>query len=143
VFSCSGLSAAPVRNPAFLASAASPSRVGFFLHARQLLPRFSLFCVTGSLCHMPLVCAILYARACWTDRAASSSVFFLLVEFLFLKKHNINADTHTRTITHSYEHTHTHSVPMSTSERLSQLDFKIHKVGHQERLAVDGDVVSH
>jgi hypothetical protein len=45
--------------------------------------------------------------------------------------------------THPYEHKHTHHIPMSTSERLSRLDLEIHEVGHQERLAVDGDVASH
>jgi hypothetical protein len=32
---------------------------------------------------------------------------------------------------------------MSTYKRLSRLDLKIHKVGHQECLAVDGDIASH
>jgi hypothetical protein len=32
---------------------------------------------------------------------------------------------------------------MSTFERLSRLDLKIHEVGHQECLAVDGDVIFH
>jgi hypothetical protein len=32
---------------------------------------------------------------------------------------------------------------MSIFERLSQFDLKIHKVGHQERIAVDEDVASH
>jgi hypothetical protein len=45
--------------------------------------------------------------------------------------------------THSYEHTHTHPTRMSTSERLSRFNLEIHEVGHQERLAVNGDVVSH
>jgi hypothetical protein len=45
--------------------------------------------------------------------------------------------------THSYEHTHAHHTPMSTSERLNQLDLEIHEVGHQECITVDGDVVSH
>jgi hypothetical protein len=31
---------------------------------------------------------------------------------------------------------------MITSERLSRSDFEIHKVGHRERIAVDGDVTS-
>jgi hypothetical protein len=31
---------------------------------------------------------------------------------------------------------------MSTFKRLSRLDLEIHEVGHQERLAVDGDVAS-
>jgi hypothetical protein len=34
---------------------------------------------------------------------------------------------------------HTHPTSMSTFERLSQLDIEIHEVGHQKRLAVDGD----
>jgi hypothetical protein len=32
---------------------------------------------------------------------------------------------------------------MGTSKRLSWLDLEIHKVGHLEHLAVDGDVASH
>jgi hypothetical protein len=36
-----------------------------------------------------------------------------------------------------------HSTLMSTFERLSRLDLKIHKIGHQERLTIDGDVTSH
>jgi hypothetical protein len=32
---------------------------------------------------------------------------------------------------------------MLTSEKLSRLNLEIHEVDHQERLAVDGDVVSH
>jgi hypothetical protein len=45
--------------------------------------------------------------------------------------------------THFYEHMHVYLIPMSTSEKLSRFDFKIHKVGHQKYLVVDGDVVSH
>jgi hypothetical protein len=45
--------------------------------------------------------------------------------------------------TRPYEHKHVHPIPMSTFERLSQLYLEIHEVGHQERLAVDGDVASH
>jgi hypothetical protein len=45
--------------------------------------------------------------------------------------------------THLYEHTYTHLTPMSISERLSRLDLDIHKIVHQERLIVDGDVTSH
>jgi hypothetical protein len=37
-----------------------------------------------------------------------------------------------------YKYMHTHSTFMSISERLDRLDLKIHKVGHEERLAVDG-----
>jgi hypothetical protein len=32
---------------------------------------------------------------------------------------------------------------MTTSERLSRFDLKIHEVDHQERLAIDRDVASH
>jgi hypothetical protein len=45
--------------------------------------------------------------------------------------------------THSYENTYAHPTLMSTSKRLSRLNFEIHKVGHQECLTVDGDVASH
>jgi hypothetical protein len=44
---------------------------------------------------------------------------------------------------HSYEYMYVYLTPMNTSERLSRFDFKIHEVGHQERIAVDGDAVSH
>jgi hypothetical protein len=42
-----------------------------------------------------------------------------------------------------YEHTYAHTTSMSTSERLSQLYLEIHEVDHQERIAIDVDVVSH
>jgi hypothetical protein len=48
---------------------------------------------------------------------------------------------YTRMNTHLYEHTYAHPTSMTTFERLSQLDLEIHEVGHQERIAVDGDVV--
>jgi hypothetical protein len=32
---------------------------------------------------------------------------------------------------------------MNISEKLSQFDFKIHEVGHQEPIIIDGDVVFH
>jgi hypothetical protein len=50
---------------------------------------------------------------------------------------------HIRMSTHPYEHTHAHLIPMSISEKLSRLYLKIHKVSHQERIAVDGDIASH
>jgi hypothetical protein len=59
------------------------------------------------------------------------------------QKHSTNVDTYTRMSTHLYEHTHVYPAPMSISERLSRLDLEIHEVGHQERLTVDGDVISH
>jgi hypothetical protein len=43
---------------------------------------------------------------------------------------------------HPYEYMHAHSITMSTSERLNRLDLEIHEVGHQDRLAIDGDVAS-
>jgi hypothetical protein len=45
--------------------------------------------------------------------------------------------------TYSYEYTHAQPTSMSASERLSRLDLKIHEVGHQERIVIDGNVVSH
>jgi hypothetical protein len=70
-------------------------------------------------------------------------LFFTRIEVLFFEKHSTNVDTHIRTITHPYKHTHAHPTPMSTTERLSRLDLEIYKVGQQECLAVDEDIVSH
>jgi hypothetical protein len=39
---------------------------------------------------------------------------------------------------HPYKYIHIYSTSMSISERLDRLDLKIHKVGHEERLTVDG-----
>jgi hypothetical protein len=64
----------------------------------------------------------------------------MLISF---EKHSTNADTHTRTSTHLYKYTHAHPTLMNNFERLSRLNFEIHEVGHQVRLAVDGDVVFH
>jgi hypothetical protein len=58
-------------------------------------------------------------------------------------KDSTNTDIYTRTNTYPYEYTHIHPILMSTSERLSRLDLEIHKVGHQKRLPIDGDVASH
>jgi hypothetical protein len=41
-----------------------------------------------------------------------------------------------------YFYKHVHSTPINTSERLSQLYFKIYEVGHQERITIDENVVS-
>jgi hypothetical protein len=39
--------------------------------------------------------------------------------------------------------THAHPTSMmNTSERLSQLNFEIYEVGHQECLAIEGNIVS-
>jgi hypothetical protein len=54
----------------------------------------------------------------------------------------INVDTYTCTSTHPYEHTHAYLTSMITFERLSQLDLEIYELGHQKRLAVDGDIAS-
>jgi hypothetical protein len=61
----------------------------------------------------------------------------------FFYKYNTNANTHTCMSTHPYEHTHAHPTPMSTFERLIQLDLEIHEVSHQERITIDGDDASH
>jgi hypothetical protein len=45
--------------------------------------------------------------------------------------------------THPYEYMHAYLIRMSTFERLSRLNLEIHEVGHQERITVDEDVVSH
>jgi uncharacterized membrane protein len=42
-----------------------------------------------------------------------------------------------------YINTHTHLISMSTFERSSQFNIKIHKVDHQERLTVNGYITSH
>jgi predicted patatin/cPLA2 family phospholipase len=46
--------------------------------------------------------------------------------------------------TYSYirmrEYINVHTIFMSTSEKLNRLDFEIHEVGHQERLAVNENV---
>jgi hypothetical protein len=44
---------------------------------------------------------------------------------------------------HPYKYMYVYLTLMSISERLSQLDFKIHKVNHQDCIAVDRDVTSH
>jgi hypothetical protein len=44
--------------------------------------------------------------------------------------------------THLYEHMYAYPIPMSISKRLSRLDIEIHKVDHQERIAVDRGVAS-
>jgi hypothetical protein len=61
----------------------------------------------------------------------------------FFLKHSINADIYTCTNTHPYKHTYEHPTPINISERLGWLDLEIHEVGHQECIAVDGDVVSY
>jgi hypothetical protein len=41
-----------------------------------------------------------------------------------------------------YKYIYVHSIHMSKFERLNRFDIKIYEVGHQERFAVDGDVIS-
>jgi hypothetical protein len=62
---------------------------------------------------------------------------------LFFEKYSINVDSYICMSAQPYEHMYTYTTSMSTSKRLSQVDLKIHKVGHQECLPVDGDVGSH
>jgi hypothetical protein len=45
--------------------------------------------------------------------------------------------------THPYEYIYVHYILIITSERLNQFGLEIHEIGHQERLAVDGDIVSY
>jgi hypothetical protein len=52
--------------------------------------------------------------------------------FFYFKKHGTNADIYD-----------VHPTSVSTFKRLRRLDLEIYEVGHQERLAVDEDVVSH
>jgi hypothetical protein len=52
----------------------------------------------------------------------------------------INIDIYTYITIHLYKYTYVQSISISTSEILSQFDLKIHKVGHQECIAVDEDV---
>jgi hypothetical protein len=43
----------------------------------------------------------------------------------------------------SHMNTYVYSISINIFERLSRLDLEIHKVSHQEYIAVDRDVVSH
>jgi hypothetical protein len=44
---------------------------------------------------------------------------------------------------HIYKYTYTYHILMSTFEILSRFDIEIHEVGHQKRLAINRDIVSH
>jgi hypothetical protein len=46
-------------------------------------------------------------------------------------------------ITHLYKYIYVHHISMSTFKRLSRFDLEIHKVGHQERIAIDDNIGSH
>jgi hypothetical protein len=59
---------------------------------------------------------------------------------LFLK-YNINTYIYIYITTHSYEYMYVHL--MIIFERLSQFDFEIYEDDHQDRLTVDGDIISH
>jgi hypothetical protein len=69
--------------------------------------------------------------------------FFLRCADFFFEKYSTNIDTHTRTSTQPYKHMHAHPTSMSTSERLSWFDLKIHEIDYQECLTIDEYVVSH
>jgi hypothetical protein len=58
---------------------------------------------------------------------------------LFLYKYSKNVDIHIQ----SYKYTHAHSTSLIIFERLSRFDFEIYEVDHQDRLAVDKDIVFH
>jgi hypothetical protein len=73
----------------------------------------------------------------WTYRAL---LIWCALKLFFVKQYKRR---YSYTITHPYKHMHAHPIPISTFKRLSRLDLKIHEVGHQKRLTVDGDVTSH
>jgi hypothetical protein len=52
-------------------------------------------------------------------------------------------DNHTYISTHPYKHTYAQSIHMNTFKRLNRLDLEIPEIGHQERLTVNKDIVSH
>jgi hypothetical protein len=76
----------------------------------------------------------------WNDEDNPAIFSVSQSKYLFYK-HNRNIDTCMST--HPCEYIHAYPTPMSTSERLSRFDLKIHEVGHQKCSAVDGDVASH
>jgi hypothetical protein len=55
----------------------------------------------------------------------------------------VNTDTYTYMSNHLYEYMYIHLITMNTFERLSRFDLKTHEAGHQERIAVDEDIISH
>jgi hypothetical protein len=46
-------------------------------------------------------------------------------------------------IIHHYEYIYVHFTPMTTSEKLSQINLEIYKVDHQKRLTVNGNITFH
>jgi hypothetical protein len=52
-------------------------------------------------------------------------------DVLLETKHNIIIDIYIHINTHLHKYTYVYSISMSTSERLTRLNLKIHKVGHQ------------
>jgi hypothetical protein len=92
-------------------------------------------------CFWLVNCPLTFVHICQVEHAKAENNF--LEEVFFCEKHRTNIDTHTHMSTHPYKYMHAHPIHMSTSERLSRFDLGIHKVDHQERLVVDGDVVSH
>jgi hypothetical protein len=63
----------------------------------------------------------------WKKMSFSSLVFYK------------NVNTYKCMITYLYKYMYVHSIPINIFERL--FDPKIHKVGHQERLTIDRNVV--
>jgi hypothetical protein len=45
--------------------------------------------------------------------------------------------------THSYEYMYVYLILIIIFKRLSRFDLEIYKVDHQERLTIDGDIISH
>jgi hypothetical protein len=60
-------------------------------------------------------------------------------------KHSIDTDVdnHIYMNTHPYRYMHVHPTPMSTSERLDQVDLEIHEIVHQKCIVIDEDIVYH
>jgi hypothetical protein len=65
------------------------------------------------------------------------------VLFLFVEKHITNVNIHIRMNIYPYKYTYAHSSPINIFERLNRFNLQIYEVGHQERLDVDGDIISH
>jgi hypothetical protein len=63
-------------------------------------------------------------------------LFGSFIKLIVFYKHNINIDTHTRTNIYPYEHIHVHTTHINISKKLSQFNFKIYDIDHQERLAI-------
>jgi hypothetical protein len=96
----------------------SPERRGSALFLHKSTVYFRLLAGSHSLGDEIMLTALKGGRAMDFSGSRPESMFF------------INVDIYIRMSTHLYKYTHVHSISMSTSERLSQFNLKIHKVGH-------------